>query len=262
MEQKNRYVNGRRRRRPMVMTGTKLKIYGCIAMLFYTIGMSVIRNGMLHVNQYTDTSLAELLANDADKMVLAGWASVFQLIGGLAVPVFAFLLVEGFIHTSSFVKYFVSLLVFAVISEIPYDLAMSEQVFDWTAQNPLFTLAVCLVMLYGMELVQERCGRFASALLQILMLLAALLWCSIFRLNFGLCTVLLTAIYYKLYERKGLRILLGCAVSIMYITGPLSGYVLYSYSGDRGWNKNKYLFYLLYPLHLAVLAGISFMLSR
>ena len=192
-------------------------------------------------------------------MVLAGWASVFQLIGGLAVPVFAFLLVEGFIHTSDYRKYLLSLLIFALISEIPYDLAMSQTVFNPSSQNPLFTLTVCLIMLYGFRMFAGKKG-IMYYLIQMLIILASLLWCSITHLNFGFCTVLLAAVYYLLYDRKGLRLLIGCFVSFIYVTGPLSTYALWSYSGERGWNKNKYLFYFIYPVHLIVLAGISFLM--
>lgn len=258
MEQKDR--NRKIHRHSIVMTGTKLKVYGYITMLFYTIGMSVVRNGLIHVSNYTDTEFAALLKTSPDMMVLAGWASVLQLVGGLAVPVFAFLLVEGFMHTRSFYRYLMTVLAFAIISEIPYNLAMSMSLMDLDNQNPLFTLAVCLVMLYGLRLFQEKRG-ILYRLAQVLLVIAAILWCGICHFGFGLCTVLLAAIYYLFYDRKGMRVLMGCAISSMYVTAPISGYALWSYTGDRGWNGNKYLFYLLYPLHLLLLAGITFVIA-
>ncbi len=255
-EEKDRRKKGIRH--SLIMTGTKLKIYGCVTMLFYTIGMSVIRNGIIRISQYTDSEFAALLKESPDMMLLAGWASIFQLIGGLAVPVFAFLLVEGFIHTSDFRKYLLTVLAFAVISEVPYDLAMNQSLLDLSDQNGLFTLAVCLVMLYGLRLFEDKRG-IVCRLLQLLIVIAAILWCSICRTGFGLCTVLLAAIYYLFYDRKGIRVLMGCAVSSMYVTAPISGYALWCYTGDRGWNKNKYVFYIFYPLHLLALAGISYM---
>ncbi len=250
----------RRRRISIQMNGTNLKIYACIAMLFYTASMSIFQNGLIHVNQYTADELSQALAADPDLMVLSGWASVFQLIGGLAVPVFAFLLVEGFLHTSSFRRYLLTMLGFAVVSEVPYDLAMSGVLWDLSGQNPLFTLAVCLVMLYALRLFSGRKGA-ACRLAQGFIILAAILWCSMLRFNFGLCTVLLAAIYYLAYDKKGIRILLGCAVSTMYVTGVFSGYALWSYNGERGWLSNKYLFYVLYPLHLLVFGLIGRMLA-
>lgn len=245
----------RRRRLHLPMTGTNLKIYGCITMLFYTLSMSVIQNGIIQVSQY-GTGLAQALKDDPNLMVISGWASAFQLIGGLAVPVFAFLLVEGFLHTSSFRRYLLTMLGFAVISEVPYDLAMNDTLWTMTSQNALFTYAICLVMLYGLRLfVGKKGARYR--LIQVIMILAAILWSSFFRCNFGLCTILLVAVYYLFYDMKGVRVLIGCGVSSMYVTGPLSGYALWNYTGERGRNKNKYVFYVLYPLHLLVLGLIA-----
>ena len=244
-----------RKRLAIPMTGTNLKIYGCITMVFYTLSMSVIQNGLIRVNDYSAQELSDLLANDADMMLLSGWASVFQLIGGLAVPVFAFLLVEGFIHTSSYRRYLLSVLGFAVLSEVPYDLAMYDSLWDMSGQNALFTLAICLIMLYALQMFVDRKG-VLYWIVQGVIVLAAVLWCSLLRTGFGLCTVLVTAIFYLLYEKNGLRIVLGSLVSIMYVTGPLSGYALWSYNGERGGKRNKYLFYAFYPAHLLVL-GIA-----
>lgn len=246
----------RRLRGSIELTGTKLKLYGCITMLFYTIGMSVVENGLIHVNQYDSAALSDLLAESSDMMLLAGWASVFQMIGGLAVPVFAFLLVEGFVHTSSFSRYLLTMLGFALISEVPYDLAMNDTLWDLSSQNVLFTLAVCLIMLYALRMLKGKKG-IASKLGMVVVVIAAILWNSILHMNFGLCMILLCAAYYLFYDRKGTRILMGCAISTMYVTGPFSAYALWMYNGQRGWNKNKYVFYLFYPLHLLLLGLLS-----
>lgn len=254
MEEEN--VQRKRRRRSLAMTGTNLKIYGCITMLFYTIGMSIVQNGIIHVNQYSGSEIAQLMADDPNMMVLSGWASVLQLIGGLAVPVFAFLLVEGFQRTSSYSRYLLTMLGFAVVSEVPYDLAMNDTLWDISSQNVLFTMTICLAMLYGLRFFQEKRGFLARAA-QVFIVIAAILWSSLLKCNFGLCVILLVTIYYLFYDRGGIKILMGCAVSAMYVTSPLSGYALWSYNGERGWNKNKYVFYAFYPLHLLILGLIA-----
>lgn len=235
-----------------------LKWYGCVTMLFYTAGMTIFQNGLLHVGQYTREGLALALKNDPGMMVLSGWALVFQLAGALAVPVFAFLLSEGFRHTSDFRKYLFRVLAFAVLSEIPYDFAMSGRAFDLSRQNGMLTLAVCLIMLYGLRLLSQPKPRRGA---QIAVVAAALLWCGLLRCAFGMCTVLLCAVYELLYDQKSLRVLVGCGVSTLYITAPLSGWLIWNYAGETGKRFNKYIFYAFYPLHLLVSGVIAHFLA-
>lgn len=73
--------------------------------------------------------------------------AVTRLIGRLSFPIFAFLIVEGFLHTRNVWKYILSLLIFAVISEVLFDLMASGTVFNIHYQNVLFTFAVSVLML-------------------------------------------------------------------------------------------------------------------
>lgn len=73
---------------------------------------------------------------------------IMRAVGRLAFPIFAFLLVEGYRHTSDIRKYFIRLFLFALISEVPFDLASTGQVFDLQKQNIFFTLAAGLIVLY------------------------------------------------------------------------------------------------------------------
>lgn len=77
-----------------------MKMFACAMMLLQTIGISVVEKGLIHIDQYTQEQFSALLAEDSHLMFLAGMGSVPQLLGGIAVPLFAFLLVEGFLHTS------------------------------------------------------------------------------------------------------------------------------------------------------------------
>ena len=245
-----------RRKLPHIeVTSTTLKWYGCITMLFYTISMSVIQNGLLHVNQFSNTELREMWAADPDLMMVSSWAAVFLLLGGLAIPVFAFLLVEGFLHTKNYKAYLGRMLLFALISEIPYDFAMSGTLFDWTRQNMLLTLALCLVMLYGLKTFSAGRG------MQILIVIAAVFWSALLKTQFGLCMVLLTAVYYLLRGKPKAKMTVGGIISLLYITGPISNFVLNRYNGQLGRNGNKYIFYCLYPLHLLVLGIVTYLMA-
>ena len=86
------------------ITADGLKMFACIVMLIQTVGIAVIEKGLIHLDQYTQESLNQAMSQDSRLMTLAGIGSIMQLIGGMAIPVFAFLLVEGFRNTSDYKK--------------------------------------------------------------------------------------------------------------------------------------------------------------
>lgn len=65
---------------------------------------------------------------------------LFRIVGRVAFIIFAFLLVEGTQHTGNFEKYLLRLLLWAFLSEIPYDFARSGSYFYWEEQNIFWTL--------------------------------------------------------------------------------------------------------------------------
>lgn len=237
------------------VTADGLKIFACVVMLIQNIGIAIVENGLIGLDQYTQESLSKALETDPDLMFLAGVGSVMQLIGGMAVPVFTFLLVEGFQKTSDYRKYLLSVAVFAVISEVPYDLAMNQKVMDLSSQNALWGMAISLLMLYFLRMMKKKKGAvFAAA--QVLIVLCAVIWASLFRAQYGLCVVLLVAVFYLFYSRNVLKTVLGIIVSLLYVTGPISFYGIWCYNEERKNTLPKYAYYAFYPLHLLILGLI------
>ena len=80
-------------------------------------------------------------------------------VGRLAFPIFAFLAVEGYFHTRSFKRYALRMLLFAVLSEVPFDLMYGGTVFYPVHQNVIWTLllgradGVCLLLFPRAEVV-------------------------------------------------------------------------------------------------------------
>ena len=238
------------------ITADGLKMFACITMLIQTIGVAVIEKGLIHLDQYTQDSLNQAMAQDSRLMTLAGIGSIMQLIGGMAIPIFTFLLVEGFRNTSDYKKYLLLMVLTAVISEIPYDLAVGGKIMDWSSQNAMVTMSICLIMLKCLDIFKDGSG-FTGGLVRMLIVLAAVIWVSLFRAEYGLCMVLLAAVFYVFYTQNVLKTVLGCIISLMYITGPLSFYGIWCYNGERKDRINKYVYYAFYPVHLLVLGVIA-----
>ena len=238
------------------ITADGLKMFACIVMLIQTVGIAVIEKGLIHLDQYTQESLNQAMSQDSRLMTLAGIGSIMQLIGGMAIPVFAFLLVEGFRNTSDYKKYLITMIITALVSEIPYDLAICGKVWDLSSQNAMITMCICLIMLKCMELFSNSSG-FAGSMVRILIMIAAIVWVSIFRAEYGLCMVLLVTVFYVFDTKNVLKTVLGCIISLMYVTGPIAFYGIWCYNGERKDRINKYVYYAFYPLHLLVLGVIA-----
>lgn len=87
----------------------------------------------------------------ADTDMMQQIYSVGRAIGRTAFVLFAYLTVEAFIHTRSRIKYLLRLILFALVSEIPFDLAFSKQMINPTSQNVFFTLFISVIVLVGWE---------------------------------------------------------------------------------------------------------------
>lgn len=174
---------------------------------------------------------------------------LMRCIGRLAFPIFAFLIVEGFLHTRNRRKYGFNLLLFAVISEIPWNLISSNSFF-YASQNVFFTL---LFGYWGLCLWENRkLSRHKKALA----LLSLLLLTIVFRADYGCAGFGFILMIYLLRENRLMMSVIGCCfLSARWIAG-LAFIPICMYNGQRGFIQGrigKYLFYAFYPVHLLVL---------
>lgn len=182
---------------------------------------------------------------------------VFRYIGRIAFPIFCFLLVEGFFHTRDVRKYMLRLGIFAVISEIPYDLAFRDTVLEFEHQNVFFTLLIGVIMMYAMELNREWPVKIVELFLA--------MWAAAFlNTDYRFKGILLIALYYFLYQYKWTKHAAGVVWNLIWnreiqMYGALASIFLIFYNGDKGASM-KYFFYLFYPLHLLVLYGLHYLL--
>lgn len=206
---------------------------------------------------------------------------IMRGIGRLAFPVFAFLLAEGYRHTSDIKKYLLRLSVFAVLSEIPFDLCMTGKVLEPGRQNVFFTLTLGLGMIALLD-PERTYGENISArnpVLKIFILAASVAAAFLLCFDYGGTGILLIVYFYtikpfyQIRQKKDKWIQAG---KVTVITGLLYGFtfglsqlyalfalpLIYMYNGKKGKQGWKYAFYLFYPLHLLAIWGIhNFLLT-
>ena len=178
---------------------------------------------------------------------------VLRMIGRISFPIFCFLIVEGFFHTRSHVNYLIRLSVFALLSEIPFDLAFFGSLADWQHQNVFITLALGLISIFCLEEMNNR--RWFVIPLVLTWIAAYFCHC-----DYGIGGVLLICMFYLTREMPGVRLIL-CALILYLFYGKIELYGILAmipitfYNGKRG-PSVKMLFYWFYPLHLLVLYAI------
>ena len=177
-----------------------------------------------------------------------------RCLGRIAFPIFCFLIVEGFFHTHDVRRYMGRLGVFALISEIPYDLAFRGVPLEYAHQNVFFTLLIGIGMMVLLE--RNREWPVKAVILLLAMWLAVLI-----RSDYNFRGVLLIFVFYIFHESRWLAVTAGGFWNFLYQGviqkyGVLSVLPLALYNGERG-RKMKYFFYIFYPSHLLLLYGIS-----
>lgn len=186
--------------------------------------------------------------------------NIMRHIGRVSFPLFAFLIVEGFIHTHNLKKYIVRLFCFAILSEVPYDLAFHDTCFYLGKQNIFFTLLLGLLGIYAISIFA---GRYVwNYIKQIVVIIVVSGMAFILRSDYGMHGVLLIiALYYiQLYMRRWISFT-GAVVAALLLDEPYAMMffipVLF-YNGKQG-IRLKYLFYFIYPVHLIVFGFVRFM---
>lgn len=199
-------------------------------------------------------------------------SSVYMLgrgIGRIAFPIYCFLLVEGFYHTSSRKKYLLRMFLFALLSEIPFDLAFYG--FPRTArlldgQNVMLTLFIGLLLMNVYEYLKMSYLNqplvFNTA--GVIAIVAASALATFLATDYSYMGILFILVFYLFWQKK-LWIAVGLAVVIVLFSNQIELAALvallpiFTYNGKEG-RKVKYVFYAFYPVHLLILGLIKYMM--
>lgn len=202
-------------------------------------------------------------------------------LGRIAFPIFAFQIAEGFRHTSNLNRYFLRLSVFALLSEIPFNLLCSGQIFYPQYQNVLFTLVLGLFAVFLIDKMRKDPipkTLAASGVLLIFVLVIS----NYFRVDYGFAGVLTVVVFYLFRDfpfawvlqlisllilnvfvfsgRPFLVKIFGNIYSFhVQIFALFSLIPIWLYNGKKGERGKilQYGFYAFYPVHMLLLFFLS-----
>ena len=177
--------------------------------------------------------------------------------GRLAFPLFCFLLVEGFVHTHNVKGYLGRLVLFGLVSEVPFDLAFFRTPFYSDAQNVYWTLALGVLAMAGLKRFEKENGLPGWQ---------GLVWaggCAALALaastDYNASGVIIICTLYLTRADRKQQCLAGALLFLFELTAPLAFVLVWFYNGQRGACSplQKKAFYWFYPVHLLVLAAIT-----
>jgi hypothetical protein len=196
--------------------------------------------------------------------IFQGDTMFFRMIGRLAFPIYCFLLVEGYFHTSDVKKYAKRLFIFALISEVPFDLAFYNKL-GFVHQNIFFTLFIGLAAIYILD---NREGKYnfnknTVVLIKTAVILISCVLATLLSVDYSAIGIIYILVFYftRNYDKfkrfitiVPIMLIVNFSASIFQQFSLLALPLLYSYNGELG-PKNKILqisFYVAYPLHLMI----------
>lgn len=206
-----------------------------------------------------------------------------RALGRVAFILFAHQIVEGFLYTRSRGRFLLRLGIFAIVSEIPFDLAFSGQIIDLDSQNIFFTLLTGVLVL----IVWESLARYRGVIFVVvrgMALAAGCLAAYLGNMDYRYMGILLIFGFYMAHDRKlsDKIILAGCVMlfgtwsgnclryledgytvmelfrtSLREMYGLAAFIPLAYYNGQKGRQLPKWFSYGFYPVHLLFLYGAA-----
>lgn len=182
---------------------------------------------------------------------------IYRIIGRIAFPIYCFLLVEGYNHTSDVKKYAKRLIIFALVSEIPFDLAFYNKI-GFEHQNIFFTLFLGLAVIYLLEMKEGKYNFNKTAVIIVACLLA-----NILLVDYNVMGIVYILLFYitRSFNKSKKFMTIGLGMFAVNFMSPwvqqfslIALIPIYFYNGELG-PKNKImqiLFYAAYPLHLVL----------
>lgn len=221
-----------------VLNGAQLKYIAFLSMLID------------HVNNSLITPFLD------GKGFLLHLSNLFSILGRIAFPLFIFFVVEGFFKTRNRKKYFLTLLIFGFITEIPFDIFTSKTIYQPNWNNIMFTLALCLLTIWIIDSIKDKIKN--KVLWYIVSIIIVVIFGFIsmeLSLDYDYHAIVIAYIYYIFYDKP----LIGAGLGYLSVLKELYSFLGFgmtlTYNGERG-KQYKWLNYLFYPVHMLILGLI------
>jgi hypothetical protein len=206
-------------------------------------------------------------------------------IGRISFPIFAFMIVEGYFHTKNLKKYVCRLLLFAVLSEIPFNLAMGSSWFYPIHQNVLWSFLISIGLIHWNEKAKKTNKLWKRIAVGIVTVILGYFLGLVTMADFHQVGVLTVLVFYFFRERKWWSYI-GQLVCLWYINVEMLGGFGYEialggetfflsrqgfallalipiwlYRGKQGYHSKalQYVYYAFYPVHLLILGVLKFL---
>lgn len=224
-----------------IFNGAQLKYIAMLSML------------LDHVNK-------ALLYPNLNHDALLKLSDLLDVLGRIAFPIFLFFLVEGFFKTKNRMKYLLNLLVFAIISEVPFDLFTTRTFFEPNGNNILFTFAMVLVTIWCIDSLKNKVPKVVWYLFSFVIVAAMCLMTMITGVDYEYHAVLGGYFFYIFHTIYPVSIPFAFASMIKEPWALLGFGFMLTYNGERG-KQNKWMNYAFYPVHLLILGLLRLWLN-
>lgn len=241
-----------------------LRLWGFLFLALGIAGKAVFQNRYLGMIHGDGNALLALLEQHPDRMVYATIAVVLQAMETCAVPIFAFLLSEGMMHTENPGKYLCRLLAAAAAAELPFNLAMGGKLLDLGSRNPVFGLVFAAAAIWFCKYYGEK--NLKHFLTRILVTVCAALWCGMLKVQYGAITVFIALVLWAFRLKPSYRNIAGatativCSLSSMFfMAAPMGFLAVFLYNGEEG-EMRPLIKYGAYPGMLLMAAAAAMFL--
>ena len=227
----------------------------------------MVNKGFLNGNHLKLIAAFTMLLDHAG-ILLFPRVQLFRILGRLAYPVFAFMIAEGCRYTMHKLRYFLMVFGLGAACQLVYYFVSGD-----TYLNILLTFSLSILLIYILQAVykeQDWLRQFWRSVLFAVTFAAVYGLTRLMSIDYGfwgvMTPVLVSLAHIRKWPRWAEMLLLGAGLLFLAADyGGIQHYALLSvpllllYNGQRGKANMKYFFYIFYPVHLAALQGIAWL---